>query len=384
MELVKHIFIPFYFFSATTTSIICPLTTYDENGMCKPCHENCKDSCKGPEHIIGSNGCDACKANSLLTDDGLFCLKECPITEYPNVNGTCNPCHEYCQVCLGPNVDGCLACKYAKDGFVCVKECPNTKYADINKNCQPCHDNCEESCKGPNNTIGSNGCDACKDYKNDIGCVTECPAMKYPDSNKECKACHENCKDGCKGPENTIGSNGCDACKDVKDESFCVNECPTNKFDDSGVCKPCNEMCEQGCFGPGADSCVACKVTKDGSFCVNECPTGKYDDSGECKSCNENCAQGCSGPGADSCVTCKVTKDDSFCVNECPTTKFDDIGECKHCHENCAQGCSGPGADTCGACKVTKDGSFCVSECPISKFDDNGECKPCNENCAQG
>ena len=53
-----------------------------------------------------------------------------------------------------------------------------------------CNENCLESCSGPNNTLGANGCDTCK-YKKDIQkdvtfCVTECPATKY-DENGQCK-----------------------------------------------------------------------------------------------------------------------------------------------------------------------------------------------------
>ena len=48
--------------------------------------------------------------------------------------------------------------------------------------------------------------------------------------------CHENCE-SCNGPENLIGPNGCDQCKITKDESFCVKECPNTKYDDNGTCK---------------------------------------------------------------------------------------------------------------------------------------------------
>ncbi len=45
-------------------------------------------------------------------------------------------------------------CKNFQDGPTCVKDCPVIKYPDDNKYCQPCHDNCEEGCSGPRNTIG--------------------------------------------------------------------------------------------------------------------------------------------------------------------------------------------------------------------------------------
>ena len=45
----------------------------------------------------------------------------------------------------------------------------------------------------------------------------------------------------CSGPSNILGFNGCDACKnkkdDQKDKSFCVTECPDAKYDDNDHCK---------------------------------------------------------------------------------------------------------------------------------------------------
>ena len=88
--------------------------------------------------------------------------------------------------------------------------------------------------------------------------------------------CNAQCSEGCSG----AGADSCNACKNTKDGLFCVDECPDTKYDDNGVCKPCHENCAGGCSGPGADECVACKHTKDGTFCVTECPEGKYDDAG--------------------------------------------------------------------------------------------------------
>ena len=49
--------------------------------------------------------------------------------------------------------------------------------------------------------------------------------------------CHENCLNGCSGPENSLGPNGCDQCKIAKDGSFCVKECPNTKYNNNGTCK---------------------------------------------------------------------------------------------------------------------------------------------------
>ena len=106
-------------------------------------------------------------------------------------------------------------------------------------------------------------------------------------------------------------------------------ECPIGSYKDENEgnvnCGPCHENCD-GCTGPGADNCTACKNSKDGIYCVNECPSTKYEDNGHCKPCHENC-DGCTGPGADNCITCKNSKmDGEFCVPECP----DGCNACKN------------------------------------------------------
>ena len=174
---------------------------------------------------------------------------------------------------LGSN--GCLSCKYVNDESNCLKECPASKYNDSNGHCQPCHDYCNNSCSGH----GPTACDSCKPGTFD--------AIINSRIVGECRPCHENCLLRCNGPENIIGENGCVSCKDAKDGSTCVEECPINKFEESGECKPCHQNCLLSCNGPentvGSNGCDKCKHTKDGTFCVTECPSAKYDDNGECK-----------------------------------------------------------------------------------------------------
>lgn len=72
----------------------------------------------------------------------------------------CGDCHEQCKgSCTGPNPDDCLECAKVKDGKFCVAECPKSKYASDGK-CFNCHESCN-GCKGPRNTIASDGCDDC-------------------------------------------------------------------------------------------------------------------------------------------------------------------------------------------------------------------------------
>ena len=280
-------------------------------------------------------------------------------------------CNENCvDGCTGAGANSCVACKHSKDGSFCVEECPLTKYDDAGE-CKECHENCFGGCKGPETTVGFNGCNDCKDlideYENIIFCVKECPAMKY-NENGVCKLCHANCFGGCKGPENTLGVDGCDACKHTKDNYVCVDECPVTKYDNNGECEPCHESCMNGCFGPGPNLC-------------NACNHGTYSDNGNCVPCHENCLS-CKGPenviGPNGCEACKGLVDGAKCVTQCTGTKYENNGECKPCHENCLEGCKGPGNEVggngCDECKYKKDGSLCIKQCPDTKYDINGIC----------
>jgi len=71
-----------------------------------------------------------------------------------------------------------------------------------------CHEECNSTCHGP----GPGNCTDCKNVKDGPFCTTVCPTSKY-DASGECQPCHENCVDGCKGPENTIGPTGCNSCE---------------------------------------------------------------------------------------------------------------------------------------------------------------------------
>lgn len=69
-------------------------------------------------------------------------------------------CHEECRdSCTGPNNDNCTACANVKDGRFCVNKCPKEKYP-VNGICQLCHETCN-GCRGPRNTIASDGCITC-------------------------------------------------------------------------------------------------------------------------------------------------------------------------------------------------------------------------------
>ena len=199
--------------------------------------------------------------------------------------------------------------------------------------------------------------------------MDKCPDKTYND-NGVCKPCHQSCKDTCNGPEDTIGINGCNACKNLKDGVYCTKECPTHKFEDKGECKFCHENCLEECTGSGPDSCI-----------TNACNYGSYEDgNGECKPCHENCYGSCTGPnsiiGLGGCKACKnKTYNGTDCMKDCPDTSYDEHDSCIPCNANCAKGCSGAGPDKCDDCKNIKDELNCVEKCPDNKYESNGECQ---------
>lgn len=76
----------------------------------------------------------------------------------------CFSCHPECQLmegtatCNGSGSDACVQCIHFRDGPHCVSSCPYGvlgakgliyKYPDAQNKCQPCHENCTQGCKGP-------------------------------------------------------------------------------------------------------------------------------------------------------------------------------------------------------------------------------------------
>uniref|UniRef100_A0A8C8SKU6 Receptor protein-tyrosine kinase n=1 Tax=Pelusios castaneus TaxID=367368 RepID=A0A8C8SKU6_9SAUR len=117
--------------------------------------------------------------------------------------------------CWGPGPDQCVSCRnYSRDG-TCVATClfhhgVSREYARGGE-CFQCHPECERiegnlTCNGS----GADDCMRCARYKDGPHCVDSCPEgilgergpiYKYPDANRECHPCHENCTQGCLGPQ---------------------------------------------------------------------------------------------------------------------------------------------------------------------------------------
>ncbi|XP_068935197.1 receptor tyrosine-protein kinase erbB-3 isoform X1 [Petaurus breviceps papuanus] len=117
--------------------------------------------------------------------------------------------------CWGPGPGQCLSCQnYSRRG-VCVTQCnflngEPREFAHEDE-CFSCHPECQRvegnvTCYGS----GSDACAQCAHFRDGPHCVSSCPhglvgakgpIYKYPDAHRECLPCHENCTQGCKGPE---------------------------------------------------------------------------------------------------------------------------------------------------------------------------------------
>ncbi|XP_048663429.1 receptor tyrosine-protein kinase erbB-3 isoform X4 [Marmota marmota marmota] len=117
--------------------------------------------------------------------------------------------------CWGPGPGQCLSCRNYSRGGVCVTHCNflNGEPREFAQEaeCFSCHPECQPmegiaTCNGS----GSDACAQCAHFRDGPHCVSSCPhgvlgakgpIYKYPDVQNECRPCHENCTQGCKGPE---------------------------------------------------------------------------------------------------------------------------------------------------------------------------------------
>ncbi|XP_021924577.1 epidermal growth factor receptor isoform X4 [Zootermopsis nevadensis] len=234
--------------------------------------------------------------------------------------------------CWGAGPDQCLSCAHFRLGNRCLPDCDSVsgmyKAAEANV-CMFCHDECNSTCHG----AGPGNCTGCKHVKDGPFCIPACPTGKYDDAAGECQPCHENCVDGCRGPENAIGPNGCNSCEkaiingDVNVES-CLRKnesCPDGYYYEwvgpqeqgelkplagKAVCRKCHPRCRI-CTGYGFHEqvCQECMQYKRGEQCEDECPQDHYAEEAtqECVQCHYEC-RGCRGPGPSNCDTCRNFK----------------------------------------------------------------------------
>ncbi|XP_065887560.1 epidermal growth factor receptor-like [Dysidea avara] len=205
----------------------CPLGTYpNDTNFCLPCNSVCvpQTGCTGPSDSLEDGGCNRCyhvlRNESLrqvrcLLDDGcidrtFLNLPFDPVEPFPFPTQFCDPCHEHCQSCSGPEAHQCSQCVFAsredsQGRSICVGSCEDGEYVSA-KRCLLCHEECDGCIGG-----SQQECIACHNLKNFLGdgdrfecrALGRCPDNKYENLlNLTCDQCHPNCEE-CVGPEST-------------------------------------------------------------------------------------------------------------------------------------------------------------------------------------
>ncbi|KAG9278768.1 epidermal growth factor receptor-like [Astyanax mexicanus] len=127
-------------------------------------------------------------------------------------------CDEMCtpEGCWGPGPTMCFSCKHYSRKKSCVAFCNllegEHRECEVNMTCLECDPECRPlngslTCSKP----GPDGCVECAHFRDGPHCVARCPqgipgekdtlVWKYPDSMRVCQLCHQNCTQGCTGPE---------------------------------------------------------------------------------------------------------------------------------------------------------------------------------------
>lgn len=131
----------------------------------------------------------------------------------------------------------------------------------------------------------------------------------------------------------------------------CLNTCPIDTFDQTGICIQCSEFCTN-CASP-----TTCAICDTGYFiyegkCTNQCPLGTYRDNSQCLECHQSCKSCFTG---NSCIQCKenylLIVGSALCQPICQNDEYlDNTGQqCVRCLNLCAS-CSGP--LSCTECSV--------------------------------
>ena len=145
--------------------------------MCTP-----QTGCTGPSDRLDDGGCNRCyyvlRNESLdqvrcLPDDGcidrtFLNLPFDPVAPFPFPTRFCDPCHEHCQSCSGPEAYQCSQCVFAsredpENRPQCVGSCEDGEYVSC-KRCLLCHEECD-GCLGGS----QHECIDCKNVKNFLG-----------------------------------------------------------------------------------------------------------------------------------------------------------------------------------------------------------------------
>lgn len=148
----------------------------------------------------------------------------------------------------------------------------------------------------------------------------------------------------------------------------------------------CDPLCDR-CYGGSVSECYSCTGTNvlDLTSCLDECPTGKYDESGVCEECNSACHD-CDGVTNHDCFTCSADYYMKYgtCVQHCGDYYIGQNNECHQCIDNC-QTCTGTDGSECTECQdgyVFMNDQCIRLDCPQGQFVDSTVCSDCHDACS--
>ncbi|KCV68147.1 hypothetical protein H696_05413 [Fonticula alba] len=369
---------------------------------CIPCPANCL-TCSGTHT---SNRCFTCNLGYVLSPQGT-CVASCPDGTGPDADRFCRPCHGSCATCKGPAANQCTSCPQgmslspgADSTGTCTSSCAPGTYFDVGASaCQPCHESCG-SCFGPDRTH----CLACLDkrFLKRGQCVTSCGSGHYL-RDLACHPCNPSCR-SCAGP---LFTDCVGLCPDwmfsmpaVDSPKTCVPGCGIDTGRINGFnCTRCGVMCAEcaASADPMGNIQTRCTLCEEGfnvdptGSCVTTCPEGSSRVGNMCHQCASGC-EVCLDSGFSGCLACRQDLPLTFngaCYATCPDGTFQSEQTCVRCDSACAK-CT-DGADYCTQCPAGRflmpDGT-CVGACPAGHFARSAEsgghiCQPCDSSCVE-
>ncbi|EAR90505.2 zinc finger lsd1 subclass family protein (macronuclear) [Tetrahymena thermophila SB210] len=371
----------------------------DSNKICQPCDSTCL-TCSTPQ---SNTSCLTCKTNTYLNPNK-SCLSNCPSKYWTDqTNWKCQVCDPTCYNCISPgDQNSCTSCSGTLYLFSnqCINTCPtNTFYLTQTNNniCQPCHNSCK-TCDGPNN----NNCQSCLALslfqQSSKTCVSQCNPNQYQNNsdpnNLICSSCDPSCAT-CSGPNN----NNCVTCTGslFLYQNQCISNCPKKYYNNTqnNQCTQCDSSCYT-CNGIATNNCTSCQLPlyfePTSNQCLQNCNSNQYPDTNSisCKQCDNSCLT-CDGPSTSNCKSCiqGLFLQSKQCLSKCDDSYFvlSSTNICQKCDATCYN-CQSPGdSNSCTSCS----GSLylyqnqCISTCPSNTFPilqtNNNICQPCDQSC---
>ncbi|XP_074038039.1 furin-like protease 2 isoform X2 [Leptinotarsa decemlineata] len=357
----------------------CPPRSYsDLQNICQPCHEAC-ETCTGPDQ----RSCVTCSPGHVRVVDLDICLQQCPEGYYENfAEKTCIPCQPNCVGCQD-RPDHCTSCDHHLLLYQnkCLAFCPSNTYETDDYSCTSCHESCE-TCSGSN----SSQCISCpyNTLWHEGRCIKECPAHHYADvEQRECIECPPGCSE--------CNKTTCISCLDdwrVNNKGRCVSQnsdkCDIDQYFDGGLCKPCHSTCDS-CDGPTEKACISCAspLILQGTRCVGRCDRGFYNerDSQLCKPCLHTCSKCLAKTNCTECQS-GLQLQSGECRTTCATGYYSDKGTCLRCYMSCKT-CSGPSQEQCVTCPNGWQlvSGECRPGCPEDYYKTEYGCQKCHQSC---